>query len=591
MYRRKFKKPALLVSFLFVFGIFSFAQNIDSIKITGVFNKISLIDLLSRFEKQYSVHFYYKNEWFTGDSVNLSFDNTSLSEALNKITDTRPFLYNVIQNNLIVFMPKEKVALLTGEMVDLSSSSNDVSTMVIGNPREMGKYKVAELRGRVVDAKTGAACIGSTLQIENTNIGAVTDLDGYYVFNVKPGIYTLVVTSIGYEKMVYKIKLISNGKLDVELFDKSIKLKEVTIYAQRADRNVWQNQMSMVELDAVALKLLPAINGEKDIIRSMIMMPGVKNIGEFGSGINVRGGGEDQNLYLIEGAPLFNTSHVFGLLSAINPDAVNSINLYKGHIPANYGERISSVMDIQVKDNNGKKLKGKGGIGIYDSRLMVEGPIYKNLVSFMVGGRTSYSDWILKRMPDYYLHNSSANFYDANGLINLNLKNNQVSIFGYTSHDKFNYAKQLAFGYGNNLASLDWDFYTKHNLTSTLKLAYSQYNVEVDTLVPKYEKSRTNYQVNYSSGKYNIAYTGLNKHTINAGVNAIFYRIWPGNHQPLDTLSLSNPASLKPEQAYETAIYFNDLIELNKNISVNIGLRISKYAYLGPSNYLWLFAK
>ncbi len=582
MCRGRIKSWGFVVLFLSSFYFKIIAQSIDTLYLSATYTGIPLIEFLSDLENRFPVTVYYQDDWFAGETVNLSFTNTSLPEVLDKVSKGTPYMYQVIQGNMIVFMPREDVAFLMGLMIDLSRDMKDVSVVEIGDPAEAGKYKKAVLTGTVSDGKTGQPLFGATVYIENTTNAVISNLSGAYSLEITPGIYTLVVSSIGFETAEYKIKIISNGNLDIELFEKSHKIEEVAIYGQRTHENVRGNQMSLIEMDAKNIKQLPSLVGEKDILKSLTMMPGVKSIGEFGSGINVRGGGEDQNLYLLEGAPIFNTSHVFGLLSVINPDAVNSVTLYKGHIPSGYGERVSSVMEIKLKDNNIDKMHARGGIGLFNSRLMFEGPVYKDIISFNIGGRTSYSNWLLGKMPDYYLQKSSASFYDVNGLLKLNVKNHQITLFGYKSYDKFRYASELSYEYENILGSFKWNHSITSNLAASLIVSLSRYNVRKDDIKPGYEQSRITTRTNYLNGKYNISYTGLTNHNIDIGLQGIRYEIQPGEKMPLNDTSLIIPETLMNEQAYEGAIYINDLYDITNNISVNAGIRYSGYFFTGP---------
>jgi len=584
MCRGRTKSLIFIILLLSSFYFNLVSQSIDTLYLSATYTSTPLTDFLSDLEKKYPVTFYFKSQWFADDTINLSFTNTSLSEALDKVVKGTPYLYKVIQGNMVVFMLKEEVALMMGQMVDLSLDMQDMSIVVIGNPDEAGKYKKVTLTGTISDGKTGAPLFGATIHIENTTNAVISKLNGAYSLDIHPGIYTLVVSSIGFEKAVYKVKIISNGNFDIELFEKSHEIDEVAIYGQRIHDNIRGNQMSLIEMDAKNIKKLPDIVGEKDILKSLTMMPGVKSFGEFGSGINVRGGGEDQNLYLLEGAPVFNTSHVLGLLSVINPDAVNNVTLYKGHIPAGYGERVSSVMEIQIKNSNIDKLYARGGIGLYNSRLMFEGPVYKDMITFNVGGRTSYSNWLLGRLPDYYLQNSAASFYDINGLLKFNLKKHMITLFGYKSYNKFRYTDELNYEYENLLGSLKWSQSISSNIGSSLILSLSQYNVKKDDIKPGYEQSRFSSKINYLSGKYNVLYSGFADHNIDLGLQGIMYRIQPGELIPLNDTSLINPEFLVNEQAYEGSVYINDLYEISNNISINAGIRYSGYFFTGPLN-------
>jgi hypothetical protein len=564
----------------------TYCSSIDTLYLSATYQNIPVTDFFSDIENRFSLNLHFKYEWFAGDTINICFTNTSLPEALNKAIQDKPYIFRIIQENIIVFMPKEEVALITGQMVDLSDGMEDISIVLIGDPNQAGKFRQVKLTGRISDGKTGEPLIGATLHVENTTLGVVSNLDGRYFLDIKPGIYNLMVSSIGFEKTEYKVKIISDGTLDIELFEKSVSLEEITIYGHRPDENVQRNEMSLIEINAKNIKQLPAITGEKDILKTFTMMPGVKSIGEFGSGINVRGGSEDQNLYLIEGAPIFNTSHVFGLLSLINPDAVNSVTLYKGHIPAGFGERVSSVMDIKLKANDNEKLHGRGGIGLYNSRFMIAAPLFNNIVSFNLGGRSSYSSWLLKKIPDYYLRHSYASFHDINAILKISLKKHQFSLFGYNSYNHFRYASELDYEYENLLGSLKWNHSISTDMASSMTVSYSGYNVDKSNIRNDYEHSKTISSINYLKGKYNISHLGFACHNIDLGLQGIFYRIHPGKKVPLNDSSLVSPEYLKYEQAFEGAFYVNDLYELSDNISLNAGIRYSFYFDAGPLDVL-----
>jgi hypothetical protein len=364
----------------------------------------------------------------------------------------------------------------------------------------------------------------------------------------------------------------------MELFDKSIALDDIVIYGERVDKNISSYQMSLVELDNRSIKQLPSVAGGKDILKGLTTMPGVKSIGEFSSGINVRGGGEDQNLYLFNGAPLFNTSHVFGLFSVINPDAVDRLSLYKGHIPAMHGERVSSVIDMRTSESAPDRVSVKGGIGLYDGKLMAEVPLYKDKVFFDAGVRTSYSNWMLQRMKDYNLRNSLATFYDLNGSLHALLPKGRISISGYTSFDEFKFASEVKYKYGSTLGSLNWSYPISSNLGSYLSISYSKYKVEKDDISTNLMQSRTDSEITYKGLKYRVKFGGINRHTLDAGFSLIKYDIMPGEQEPLNNFSLVVSSELEPEEAYEGAVFITDEYNLSSNITLNAGIRVSGYS-------------
>jgi len=571
---------------LFAFLFFTFvpiqAKSDDDIKITGTFNE-NFIDFLNETGKAHNIIFYYQANWFTSKIVNKTYDNASILSILDELLRDSPYKFVFIQPNIIVFLPKDEVLNVISKS-SFQSSESDSNIQIIGKLEDIGKVKKPEIKGTIIDGKTGEPIIGATISVQNTTLGSASDVKGNYALSLVPGIYNLVVSSIGYESKTFIVKLIGNGVMNAELFDQSIKLDEVIVSAQKADKNVKSNQMSLVELDKKALKQIPALFGERDIIKSMTMMPGVSSVGEFGSGINVRGGSSDQNLFLIEGAPIFNSSHVFGLISAINPDDVNNVSLYKGYIPQNFGERISSVMDIQLKEGSYKDLHASGGIGILDSRLMVESPIVKDKASIIISARSSYSDWLLKQIPDQDLRNSSANFFDINSMVSINAgTKNKITIFGYVSNDLFRYSDQLKYSYANYLGSFTWDHKFTDSFNSKLIFATSHYGITKDAIDPKYEINRVNTGIHYNSIKIDFNNSTIKTHTINFGSQVIYYSNNPGIQTPLDNSPTNLYLKLNNEQAAEGLLFIGDKYDITEKISFQVGLRASVYTFLGPN--------
>jgi hypothetical protein len=583
IFKEIFLNKFLIVTFaLFQSSSTLTAQHIDSLLISGNYQNASITDFFKQIENNYPVKFYYETEWMQDFRFSSNFKNTLLKSALEEIFMNTPYLFESVQNS-IIFLPKEAVALATGEMEILNRGRASDNLITVGDIKVAGKSRKATIHGKVTSSKGDEPVVGAEIQVPDTKYGAVTDQNGNFTIEVPTGILNLKINGIGFEELVLTVKLLSDGKLDVQLPEKSIKIDEVVISGTRADRNVSSNQMSIVELDMKQIKLLPPINGTKDILKSLTMVAGVKSIGEFGSDINVRGGGGDQNLYLIEGTPVFNTAHIFGLLSVVNSDIVSNLTLYKGDIPAKYGERISSLMDIDIKKEIPKKIRGFGGIGLIDGRLSVEVPVIKDKLSILLSGRSTYSDWLLTSLPDVNLHNSRAQFYDLNGMIYWNLKNNnRFNVFFYISNDYFKYAKELNYSYGNRMGTAKWQHRFGQLLSSELSIHLSNYDVTKLETKQLYQNSTAKSNVNYLSVKLNFEYTKFKKHYLEWGLQSILYKINPGQLSPTDTISLIRPDILNHEQANESAIYFSDIFEINKKISINVGLRVSTYSYYGP---------
>jgi hypothetical protein len=393
---------------------------------------------------------------------------------------------------------------------------------------------------------------------------------------------------IGYEDNVRKIKLLSNGPLTLELFEKTHRLDEVIISADQAQHNVSRTQMSLVKLDARMIKELPKTFGETDILKSVTLLPGIQSVGEFGTGFNVRGGSSDQNLIIIEDVPLFNSSHLFGLVSVLNPDGISNVTLLKGGIPSKYGERASSVMDIKMGGNKIEKLSVKGGIGLINSRLNIEAPLIKDKVNFSIGGRSSYSNWLLHKMPDIDLMNSSAFFYDVNSFLSIQINNNnKLSFFGYRSEDNFNFGGNTDYKYCNTLGSARWNHIYGKKLSSNLVVGFSNYDYQIaekDTINVA-DSYKINSYLRYANAKLNFLWLPNDYNTFDLGVNAIYYKISPGEIVKNDENSQIVPLKLQNEQAIELAGYVGDNITFSPNISAEVGLRFSYYALLGPGKY------
>jgi hypothetical protein len=421
-------------------------QQPELLRISERLLQIPMISGLNQLEDKYQIMFYYEEEWLRNDTLNVVLTNNTIDESVRRILADKPFIYRIINDYNVIFLPKEKAVALLKQMTYYRDDTfSDRNVILIGDEEGAGKSKSAVVSGQVTDGRTNDPITGATIQVNNLPQGAVSNVQGNYRLIMTPGSYTLRVSSVGYEQSEYKVRIVGDGVLNIVLIDKSVSLDEVIIYSERVDRNVSSHQMSIIKLNVKDLKLLPVIAGGKDILKGLTAMPGVKTVGEFSSGINVRGGGEDQNLYLINGTPIFNISHVFGLFSVINPDVVESLALYKGHIPASYGERVSSVIDIKTINNPPGKLEIKGGVGSYDSRITVLAPLYKNKIFIDLSGRTSYSNWILTRMNDYNLRNSRASFYDINGTFHLNLTKNIISISNYICNDAFKFASEVIY--------------------------------------------------------------------------------------------------------------------------------------------------
>lgn len=571
-----------LLALLFLFNAPSIAQQTPKPLINKTYENTPLLEVFEGLNRENASTIYFKEAWLKGKSYTGTITNKTLMQTINSVIANTELMAITIDNNFYL-LPKEEIALILKHMANLNTSLNhkQSSYTIIGDIRKSGEFDKVRIEGQVTDGATNEPLVGSKLFIENTNYYSVTGYTGHYVLEVPAGNYKLKVTSMGFEDKNINIKAISPGTLNVDMFEESHAINEVLITGEKQNSNITRQQMSIIEINAKTIKQLPSLIGERDIIKSFSTMPGVKTASEFGSGINVRGGGEDQNLYLLENSPIYNTSHVMGLLSVINPDAVHGVSLYKGHIPIEYGERVSSVMDIKIQDHTIDEFKLKGGIGIYSSRLLFETPLWNKRMKLKIGARTSYSDYLLKQMPDYNLQHSSASFYDITGSLAINLKNNPITVFGYLSHDNFKYINDFSYNYGNKLGSLSWVHIFNPALSSELNASYSNYHINHENTEASLFSYLMESEIESVSGKASLKYLGIHAQEVNFGVQGIKYNVNPGNRRPVEQSQIE-PFNAEQEQGFEASVFIGDEVTLTPKLSFQAGLRYTVYQLTGP---------
>lgn len=572
-----FKRLAVKVFFAGLFFI-SFIQSGVSQTVRDT-TYLTIDQLTDQLEHKYSVQFFYKPEWFEMRSFHSSILKLSFAKTLDKIKTAMDLSIVTFDSVLYVFIPVKP-------MLNLPSVVKVSDEVIVGNPDEYGKYAKAIIQGKVLDGMSGNPLPGASIFIDKLKVGATADKNGNYHLQVPVGEYTVRLSLMGYDENIQRIKLVSDGTLMLEMFEKSIKLHEVVVMAERAESNVSSTQMGIVKLDVKAIKELPVSIGGRDIIKSITMMPGVQTIGEFGTGFNVRGGSADQNLILLEDVPIFNLSHLFGLISVVNSDGISNVTLLKAGISAKYGERASSVMDIQMGANNPDKTTVKGGIGIINSNVYIETPLIDKKINLLVSARNSYSNWLLHSIPDIDLMNSFAHFYDADALLTFNVNsNNKINLFTYISNDRFGFAKKTYYKYNNLLGSIRWKHSFNNHLFSNLTAGLSDYRFQVSESDTSrlWEAYRINSGLLYKSTKWNFSWLPNENHSLDFGLNVALYKIQPGKLIGLNDSSIIKPVQMLSEKALESAIYITDNIIISPKLALDIGLRYSLYSYLGPN--------
>jgi hypothetical protein len=439
----------------------------------------------------------------------------------------------------------------------------------------------ATLSGYVKEAKSGESVTGASIYVTNTKTGVATDQFGYFTIKLPKGRQVLSVRGIGMRDTRRQIILYSDGKIIIEMQEQITSLKEVKISAEKV-ANVRNVQLGVNRLDIKSIKQVPTVFGEADILRVVLTLPGVQSVGEATTGFNVRGGSADQNLILMNDATIYNPSHFFGFFSSFNPDIVKDVELYKSSIPERFGGRLSSVLDVTNREGNKKKFTGSAGIGLITSRLNVEGPIIKDKTSFSFGGRTTYSDWLLKLLPDAYKH-SSASFYDLNLDISHQIDDkNNLYLTGYLSKDKFKLNSDTAYSYSNRNINLKWKHNFNNKLFSVIMAGIDKYQYDVSSADNPVNAYKLNFDINQSNFKTDFTYYLNRKNTVDFGLSSIYYKLHPGSFQPLGAQSLVAPDVVATQQALESALYLGDKFDVTDDLSISGGIRYSIYNFLGP---------
>lgn len=446
-----------------------------------------------------------------------------------------------------------------------------MSTVLYGQ----NKYSIS---GTIKDQSSGETLFGATVFIQNSTIGSTSNEYGFYSITAPEGNYTLVISYLGFDDISKEIVLNSDQNLDIELLESSNQLNEVVLQAEDSeDINLRKPQMSVSKLNVATIKQMPAVLGEIDIIKSIQLLPGVTNNGEGSSGFNVRGGSVDQNLVLLDETIIYNTSHLLGFFSVFNSDAIKDIKLYKGNIPARFGGRASSVLDVRQKDGNKKNFALTGGIGTVSTRLAVEGPIVKDRSSFLVAGRGSYAHLFLKLSED--LKDNSAYFYDLNLKADYQLnENNQLFLSGYFGRDVFTLNENFNSSYGNSSGNLRWNHVFNDKIFSNLSVNYSKYDYQLE--INAFEFDWLSQIDNYNL-KYALSYYVNNDIKLDFGINGIHYLFNPGIISPTTETSGVNYLKLDQKRAFEGGLYIGAEHRISPKFSLQYGLRYSNFARMG----------
>ena len=446
-------------------------------------------------------------------------------------------------------------------------------TLIVSSAYAQENYTVS---GTVKDVKNGETLLGASVYFKGTSIGVMSNEYGFYSLTVPKGNYTLSVSYLGYQESSKEITLEKDQKVDFEINESSTQLSEIIVTGEESEKaNISIPQMSVSKLKASTIKQMPVVLGETDVLKAIQTLPGVTNNGEASGGFHVRGGSVDQNLVLLDEAIIYNSSHLLGFFSVFNADAIKDVKLYKGSIPARFGGRVSSVLDIRQKDGNSKNFSMTGGIGLISSRLAVEGPMFNKKGSFLMAGRSSYAHLFLKLADN----DNSASFYDLNLKSHYEInKKNKIFLSGYFGRDNFSINGAFESNYGNLSGNLRWNHIFNDKLFSNLSLIYSKYDYELvlDFMDFDWISEIHNYNL-----KYDFKYYASSKLKLDFGLSTIGYKFNPGEISPTSETSSINYLQLEQKRALESALYVNAEHKISDKLSLQYGVRYSNFMRFG----------
>ncbi|HEX2970378.1 MAG TPA: TonB-dependent receptor [Bacteroidales bacterium] len=585
---------------LFIFLIISPAlycqQNYD---VHWDYRNQSFKEFVLSSEKNLNLRFFYRDEWVDNLKLQDVEGTTDLRSILDKLFHDKLLYYYIDETGNVVITKNFRVKTTDirkdesenfippseYSSDDEKDTRNESTSVTIGNPADRGKPGKATVSGYITNKDTKEPIPGVTVFVQELSAGAVTNAFGYYTLELPRGFHQLQFSFIGLRPKRINLNLNGTGELNVDMISVMIPLKETVISAQKSV-TLQRFEVGAEKINITTFKLLPTAMGESDIIKSMLLIPGVQSIGEGSAGFNVRGGSADQNLVLLYGAPVYNTSHFFGFFSAVNSDIIKDVTLYKGGIPSRYGGRLSSVLDITARDGDRSEFRGNAGISPVTTHLMLEGPIKKDTLYYVLSGRTTYSNWLFSLFDNPSLKRSRASFYDLNGRLTWEAdKNNKIDVSGYYSNDAFRFNSDTTYGYENSIVSARWRHFFHSRFFSTISANNSGYRYNISSDSPVTEGFDLAHKLNSTAFKadFNL-FQG--RHEFNFGIEGTAYIVHPGTRSPLGDSSLIIRKDIRRERALETALYIDDKYSLTQNISVNAGLRFSSFFVFGPGSVL-----
>lgn len=597
-------KKLLAFSFsLFMSVLVCCGQDKKDPLVSGSFTNLTWEQFFKQLESQAPCYFYYDINQLDSTLVNIEVKNEPLSSVLDRALKNSGLLFSIDDNNRVYitknirvithlpqgFFPatgqqpswvvKDSVVDYGLELKKERAVTSESKLYEIGTKTNTMRG-TAIVTGTIRNAKTGEPVINASVFIDNA-IATVTDAYGYYSLSVPAGKHTLNIMGIGMKDTKLQLAVYSDGKLDIDMRETVTTLKEVIVSSKKTI-NINRVQMGVERLSIDNIKRVPSVFGEADVLRVITSLPGVKTVGEASTGFNVRGGSADQNLILFNDATIYNPSHFFGMFSAFNPEIIKDVELYKSSIPARFGGRLASVLDINSREGNKKNYTGSAGIGVVTSRVHLEGPIAKDRTSFIFGARSTYANWLLGLLPSEY-EDSRASFQDVNlGISHRIDSSNNLYFSGYFSNDRFALDSDTTYGYSNRNFSVKWVHKFSNRLNLAFTTGYDGYRYKVFREEDKETAFKLQFGIRQLHGKADFVYYLSQQHGFDFGLSSIHYRLQPGSYTPFDNNSIIVPDVVEDEQALESAAYLTHRFNPTNRLAISTGIRFSMFNYLGP---------
>ncbi|GAB5400202.1 MAG: carboxypeptidase-like regulatory domain-containing protein [Aureisphaera sp.] len=599
-------KKLFLLACMLLSGIIS-GQEVNNITIS--FQNETLEEALLKLERETGIQFYFERSWLKDKIVSSNFSEDSMEDVLSGLFEETTINYYLLdgdkvvltQNNFVYDQlpqgffgretdsgnqtttePAPRNVSPIFNTIPSTSSAVPIETVRIGKETKGNNASSFTLSGVVTD-EAGKPLPNVTFVVKNSGFGTTTNASGAYRITLQPGVNRVEIRSLGFQNLQKRIIIYNNGELNIAM-QEGLEQLETVVLEGSAKQNVAEVSTGVTEIDVKEIKNIPLVLGERDILKVATTLPGITTAGEGSSGFNVRGGKEDQNLILLDDGVVYNPTHFFGIFSGINPFTTEDAKIYKGNIPAEYGGRLSSVVDIITKDANVEKLSAEGSIGPVTGSLAVEVPVEKGKGAFLVGGRTTYSNWILRSLDDEALKNSEANFYDVIAKYNHKIgEKDDIRFTGYYSKDAFSITSDSLFNYSNRMVSLRWNHEFNENTRGSIGVSNSNYRFGIEFDGESNTDFDLGYDITETKVKLKMESNLGDNHTLNYGVSSKLYSVNPGEIDPINGSSVI-PITIPKERGWESALFISDDWNLTEEWQLSAGVRYSFYSALGPSD-------